>query len=243
MKAISTLYSGFSFRSRLEARWAVFFDTLGVRYEYEKEGFDLGAAGWYLPDFWLPDQYLWIEIKGKTATHEECVKAAALADQSGCPVVILAGQIGGHVGRYEHGNYDPPQTEHTTQVFCGYHLPPDGGYGCSGVAYQIKDDLTPFLRNMFPQEYVPSYDRTRKTTKEIIELDRRYFRNKYGKEHPRWIYGIVSSSDVGWRMRDNQLDLDHTWHLDTVIEAAYAAARSARFEHGETPRTPRGKPR
>ena len=38
------------------------FDVLGLRWEYEPEGFDLGKAGWYLPDFWLPDFELWIEI-------------------------------------------------------------------------------------------------------------------------------------------------------------------------------------
>ncbi len=56
IKAIETFYDGYRFRSRLEARWAVFFDTLDVRYIYEREDFDLGEAGWYLPDFWLPDQ-------------------------------------------------------------------------------------------------------------------------------------------------------------------------------------------
>lgn len=68
IKAIETKYyrngelRGF-FRSRLEARWAVFFDALGIRWEYEKEGYDLGEAGWYLPDFWLPDLKMWIEVK------------------------------------------------------------------------------------------------------------------------------------------------------------------------------------
>lgn len=51
MKAIETKYKGYRFRSRLEARWAVFFDALGLQWEYEPEGFDLGDAGWYLPDF------------------------------------------------------------------------------------------------------------------------------------------------------------------------------------------------
>jgi hypothetical protein len=63
IKAIETAYNGYRFRSRLEARWAVFFDTLGVRYEYEKQGFDLGEAGYYLPDFWLPEEKFWVEIK------------------------------------------------------------------------------------------------------------------------------------------------------------------------------------
>lgn len=62
MKAIETRYKGYRFRSRLEARWAVFFDALGVKYEYESEGFDLDGQ-WYLPDFWVPEWDCWVEIK------------------------------------------------------------------------------------------------------------------------------------------------------------------------------------
>ena len=42
---------------------AVFFDALGIEWEYEKEGYDLGKAGWYLPDFWLPQAQVFLEIK------------------------------------------------------------------------------------------------------------------------------------------------------------------------------------
>jgi hypothetical protein len=63
MKAIETVYKGYKFRSRLEARWAVFFDALGVEWEYEKEGYDLGDDGLYLPDFYLPYWDCFIEIK------------------------------------------------------------------------------------------------------------------------------------------------------------------------------------
>lgn len=63
IKPIETRYKGYRFRSRLEARWAVFFDALGIRWEYEPEGFDLGPHGWYLPDFWLPELDCWAEIK------------------------------------------------------------------------------------------------------------------------------------------------------------------------------------
>ena len=49
IKAIETKYKGYRFRSRREARWAVFFDKLNVVYEYEPEGFDLDGL-WYLPD-------------------------------------------------------------------------------------------------------------------------------------------------------------------------------------------------
>lgn len=62
-QAIETRYKQHRFRSRLEARWAVFFDALGIQWEYEPEGYDLGAAGWYLPDFWLPGAAFHAEVK------------------------------------------------------------------------------------------------------------------------------------------------------------------------------------
>ncbi len=82
IKAIETTYNGHRFRSRLEARWAVFFRTLGVPYEYEPEGFDLGEGIWYLPDFWLPEQNCWAEIKPacEWAYHHECELLAAQHD-------------------------------------------------------------------------------------------------------------------------------------------------------------------
>lgn len=63
VKAIETEYNGYRFRSRLEARWAVFFDALGVKYQYEPEGFELDGGERYLPDFWLPKEQMWVEIK------------------------------------------------------------------------------------------------------------------------------------------------------------------------------------
>ena len=39
IKAIETEYDGHRFRSRVEARWAVFFNVIGLKYEYEIEGF------------------------------------------------------------------------------------------------------------------------------------------------------------------------------------------------------------
>lgn len=58
MKAIDTFYNGHYFRSRLEARWAVFFDKLRIKYEYEVEGFESPKGERYLPDFYLPETYL-----------------------------------------------------------------------------------------------------------------------------------------------------------------------------------------
>lgn len=71
LKAIQTEYNGYLFRSRLEARWAVFFDACGIEYEYEPEGYDLGNGLMYLPDFLLhgvdgrAGGDLYIEVKGQ----------------------------------------------------------------------------------------------------------------------------------------------------------------------------------
>ena len=67
LRPIETKYNGFRFRSRLEARWAVFFDSLKLRYEYELEGFRLPSGVGYLPDFFLPDLELFVEIKPNRA--------------------------------------------------------------------------------------------------------------------------------------------------------------------------------
>lgn len=63
LKPIETIYNGYKFRSRLEARWAVFFDELKIEYQYEVEGFNLHYSGWYLPDFYLPLYQAYMEIK------------------------------------------------------------------------------------------------------------------------------------------------------------------------------------
>lgn len=62
IKALPTVYNGITFRSRLEARWAVFMDYLHITYFYEPEAFDLDGLH-YLPDFYLPNQDAFYEIK------------------------------------------------------------------------------------------------------------------------------------------------------------------------------------
>lgn len=63
IRTIQTEYNGYKFRSRLEARWAVFFDEAGIDYQYEPEGFYLSDGSKYLPDFYLPDFLVYVEIK------------------------------------------------------------------------------------------------------------------------------------------------------------------------------------
>lgn len=95
IQAIETQYNGRRFRSRLEARWAVFFDSLGLDWRYEMEGFTLPSGTRYLPDFWLPEVYLrfgdpglWIEVK---PTHGAVEVAYDTLSEFGCGYPRFAG--------------------------------------------------------------------------------------------------------------------------------------------------------
>jgi hypothetical protein len=90
IKPIETNYAGFSFRSRTEARWAVFMDAMDVAYQYEPEGFKT-SAGWYLPDFYIPSLDCFLEIKNIPQPLNECDKAAALVKLVGRPVYLFNG--------------------------------------------------------------------------------------------------------------------------------------------------------
>ena len=167
LKAIETKYKGYRFRSRLEARWAVFFDTLGIKWEYEVEGFDLGAAGLYLPDFWLPERGWWVEIKGKAPTEIELEKIKCLSTGE-CGSMLLFG--------------------------------------------------TPESEDIFLWE---------ESKKDWLIIDSQSEMKNF------WVWCELSCHS-----------LDHSFHPEHIqskvntcprIRHAYEAARSARFEHGETP--------
>ena len=75
---IETVYKGYKFRSRLEARWAVFFEEMGFDWSYEVEGFNLPSGARYLPDFFIKNHEhcydYWYEIKPEGA--DPCLKVA-----------------------------------------------------------------------------------------------------------------------------------------------------------------------
>ena len=107
IKAIETHYNGYRFRSRLEARWAVFLDELRLEYGYESEGFELPGGERYLPDFWVPYWGAWVEIKRlpEDATDYRTSelwgwirKASLLSAAADTPVVLVSGSPG--VGDY-----------------------------------------------------------------------------------------------------------------------------------------------
>ncbi|UKS29983.1 hypothetical protein LOZ80_14015 [Paenibacillus sp. HWE-109] len=93
IKAIETKYDGYRFRSRLEARWAVFFNALGIEYQYEIEGYEMGSLR-YLPDFYIPSLDRWFEVKGKplnVAEIKKCEEFCRRKDNENIKFSILIG--------------------------------------------------------------------------------------------------------------------------------------------------------
>jgi len=76
-EVIPTTYNKIEYRSRLEARWALFFSSIDYEYRYEFKTFK-GPDFPYTPDFWLKidDKFLIIEIKpsGYVSTEEDRTK-------------------------------------------------------------------------------------------------------------------------------------------------------------------------
>lgn len=120
IKAIETEYNGYRFRSRLEARWAVFFDALGVKYQYEMEGFEFEDGTRYLPDFWLPNVNLrttkdgpglWVEVKGDrdTMQTEYYQMFPRLSYELKAPFAILIGEVNNYATDHEQISVTDPR--------------------------------------------------------------------------------------------------------------------------------------
>ena len=90
IRAIETQYRGYRFRSRLEARWAVFFDRLGIKWEYEIEAYRLASGVGYLPDFYLPriSGGVFVEVK---PVEFDCLKAIQFAEESDRAMLLARG--------------------------------------------------------------------------------------------------------------------------------------------------------
>ena len=202
IKAIETRYKGYRFRSRLEARWAVFFDALGIKWEYEPEGFDFDGER-YLPDFFLPFpspvlvgresvhvswngwrqvQAYWLEIKPTEPSQRERFLMLALARE----------------------------TKHHVYCFAGNPWP---------------DDLTIYTATI-QGLWINGTESQRRFEEQIQEI-----RKELGA--PGYSLGSLDLVDsalhgFGW-------NLGFTDSRGALLDA-FKAARSARFEHGETPR-------
>lgn len=123
MKSLPSVYRGVTYRSRLEARWAIVFDALGAGAEYEPEGFELTWRGYcqgrkgvqsrqhnYLPDFFLSRWGCWAEIKPTGGlTDDAYEKCDALAGASGRYVYVFEGPP--QFGQYEVHQFTPERSD------------------------------------------------------------------------------------------------------------------------------------
>jgi hypothetical protein len=234
IKAIETIYKGYRFRSRLEARWAVFFDALEIDWEYEKEGYvlpprpfdarqvsgvlddpanysqeeidsarrhwerDEGILGTlhYLPDFWLPEQQAWVEIKGADSTGEEQHKCKRLAAQADANVFLFDTGL--------EFDQDSEVVPHAWGYMAGTGAILSAGYSWCECPICHKCNI-----------YQVDPDTGNGSMMHIRCLS-------------SYVYGFARGVQP-----PNIFD-----HMDTTphLMNAYTAARQARFEHGEKPR-------
>lgn len=190
-KPIETRYAGCRFRSRTEARWAVFFDHLGIKWQYETEGYELSTGARYLPDFYLPDFDQWVEVKGKLTPRD--LRRTAVA---AC----------------ELPTEDPDQIHHGI-LFLGDIPKPGHPIWHSRIASLDGHLHVQFV--FFTEEEGVSpigYSRVFRMPG-FLNLDDGALKQVAAK--------LIESADGSYL------------EVNRAVDAAYRAARSARFEHGE----------
>lgn len=95
--AIPTTYRDTRFRSGLEADWAATFESLDMHWTYEVEGVQIDKTTNYLPDFWLPTQRVYAEVKGPSNERMDKPRQMQLALERDhaeewdftCPFVVI----------------------------------------------------------------------------------------------------------------------------------------------------------
>jgi hypothetical protein len=207
LKAIETRYAGCRFRSRLEARWAVFFDTLRISWEYEPQGYEIeslrdGTTRRYLPDFYLPTLKHYVEVKGSDDLADQNYRdmLSSAIDNQDVPLqaILLLGPV--------------PNVENISVVLHARLHRHNGLIQCDSVAFSrvTEGPLTIY--------YGSGGWLTRVNA-------------------PGWPNGATWNAR---RLRVEDPD-ENPRLLRQSTSDAYLAARSARFEHGETP-TPKSLP-
>jgi hypothetical protein len=190
--AIETSYAGHLFRSRLEARWAVFFNFMGIPWLYEPEGFFVDGRP-YLPDFYLPECGIWIEVKGNPVGLDMDLMNHAAQE---LPIISeLHPQVKNLIAT---SNF-----EVVPRLMIVGNMPTPvatGDYGWVGI----------FSDGMYYQPVIDQY--------------RFGFGNYFDEHSPDLIYS--EGSCLVTAVHSNLANVSNAAQL------GYAAARSARFEHG-----------
>ncbi|MEU5197276.1 hypothetical protein AB0G86_25045 [Streptomyces scabiei] len=209
IKAIETAYAGCRFRSRLEARWAVAFDHMGIPWEYEPEGFEVGyseyGGDYYLPDFYLPQTKTWVEVKGSADAFDFQLLANTVDWRLGLPGT--EDSLGTTRGLLLLGPI--PRSDPWTSFPLLQHK--KGGY-CEWMSFNRDGTF------LLGREHITSWPNDR--------LPDPYFDASWGEQDgTEW---------VEW-VRD-MWDKYNERPYDSILankDPALVAARSARFEHGE----------
>ncbi len=124
-RPIPTRYAGHLFRSRNEARWAVFFNMLNVRWQYEPEGYTDGRIR-YLPDFWLPDFDCFWEVKPDD--QYDMAKIDMLVKATGKTVYVAIGPPG--ISSSSNGHIPPGDSCFEDRSLGAFMHSPSWGWDC-----------------------------------------------------------------------------------------------------------------
>jgi hypothetical protein len=223
LKAIDTEYDGHLFRSRLEARWAVFFKSMNMDYRYEEEGYELGIGfGRYLPDFWLPNLFgenegAFIEIKANKPTKEEIIKCDRLSELSDKPVYLFFGDIGVPVTDFK-----------TMPGFNSEQIKKIDIRGSSAIAFS-----PPSMRNG-PVNYIFDLKCFAEDIDGELDIWPIYLDSMplTNESYTKCTYGITLDGGFIPRVYQGKGRIPDSKRLSE----AFLKAKSARFEFGETPK-------
>ena len=242
IKAIETNYNGYRFRSRAEARWAIFLEKAGIKFMYEPEGFLFDDGTQYLPDFYLPEQDAFLECKGLMETKDEH-KIEQLAKATRKEIIIGKPDMSFYARWWEdtpdgHGylNIDE-DTWFCKCDKCGktYFLPSCGSWACKCCGYYDGNNGFEVLVNgdgqcaQYSNKYYPleAAKSARFEHGESGDKKRRFYNSPKPKKpyQPQDdLSAFCNSFDIGsdefrtvlTRIVDIQGG-DHIWHLDKGI--------------------------
>lgn len=222
IKPIPTEYNGYIFRSRLEARWAVFFDAAGIKYEYEPEGYESSSSSKYLPDFYLPDLNTHVEVKGVRDGYEKELLRASTFITWGGPIrrILVLSDV-------------PPKTsDGGLWHFPCYHYDGQSDRVWGGWWFFYDYDDTTLSGNISRANYVPPHIFRWDLTRGDFDIAPR-------SDHSTDLRGTFAGRFVGplssGGPTEDYINRETNYDMNHLTFAALEVARKARFEHGETP--------
>lgn len=210
IKPIETEYNGYKFRSRLEARWAVFFDAAGIEYQYEPEGVETSDGDKYLPDFYLPELETYVEVKGKRPGYEqEILRLPKFIEWGGRIKQILI--LSDVPGKTEDGGiwHFPAFYWNCLGVDRGWFFFSDCGNGVLGNVSRAN----------YYRPCITKWD-----------LNRGNFSIEPKSDYSESMKNITEPTII------NGYQFPTSWEHNENVASALLKARQARFEHGETPK-------